>query len=249
MQRGEPIWMTSSTSPTSMPSSSEAVATTHLSSPALEPLLGVEAGAFGEAAVVGGDHASSPRRSPRSWATRSARRRVLHEDERGAVLRATRTVHAIIDLRHLLFAEATAESVVVRDFDAEVERADCVAGVDEMARSGARGVVTDEQAGDALDGFLTVADRPMRVFQQAAPAQSVDLDLSIPRSQPRSPRRSHRPVRAERVEAFEADREVAAALAADERRGSRRRSPVAAVESMRRPRLAGQQQVEAIRGW
>ena len=42
IERGEPIWQARSTVPISMPSSSEAVATTARSSPALQPRFGVE---------------------------------------------------------------------------------------------------------------------------------------------------------------------------------------------------------------
>ena len=75
--RGEPSWQTRSTSPMSMPSSSDAVATSALSSPRLEPLLGLQAMLLREAAVV--RRRRAPRRAARArWrATRSAMRRVL----------------------------------------------------------------------------------------------------------------------------------------------------------------------------
>ena len=52
MERGEPIWQTRSTVPMSMPSSSDAVATTARSSPSLEPRLGFQAQRARKAAVV-----------------------------------------------------------------------------------------------------------------------------------------------------------------------------------------------------
>ena len=55
MERGEPSWQTRSTSPMSMPSSSDAVATSALSSPALQTLLGIQPMLLGEAAVMRGD--------------------------------------------------------------------------------------------------------------------------------------------------------------------------------------------------
>ena len=55
IDRGEPSWQTRSTSPISMPSSSEAVATIALQLAALQALLGVEPLFLGEAAVMRGD--------------------------------------------------------------------------------------------------------------------------------------------------------------------------------------------------
>ena len=55
IERVEPIWQTRSTSPISMPSSSEAVATKRLQLAALQALLGVEPPVPRETAVMGGD--------------------------------------------------------------------------------------------------------------------------------------------------------------------------------------------------
>ena len=55
IERGEPSWQTRSTSPMSMPSSSEAVATSAFKLAALQPLLGVEPLLLGQAAVMRGD--------------------------------------------------------------------------------------------------------------------------------------------------------------------------------------------------
>ena len=52
MERGEPIWQTRSTVPISMPSSSDAVATTARSSPLFSRRLGFQAQRAREAAVV-----------------------------------------------------------------------------------------------------------------------------------------------------------------------------------------------------
>ena len=85
MERGEPSWQVRSTVPTSMPSSSEAVATTSAQLARLEPLLGVEAPRPAEAAVVRGHalraQALGQVRGPRA---RPAAR--VDEDQRGAVL-------------------------------------------------------------------------------------------------------------------------------------------------------------------
>ncbi len=76
MLRGEPIWHTSSTGPMSMPSSSEAVATSARRSPARSRVSTRRRRSFDRepwwAATT-----SSPRRSPSWWARRSASRRVL----------------------------------------------------------------------------------------------------------------------------------------------------------------------------
>ena len=54
IERVAPTWITRSTSPMSMPSSSDAVATSARSAPGLQPLLGVEPALAREAAVVAG---------------------------------------------------------------------------------------------------------------------------------------------------------------------------------------------------
>ena len=55
MARGEPIWQTSSTGPTSMPSSSEAVATRRAQVAGAQPGLDDAPAGRRQAAVVGGD--------------------------------------------------------------------------------------------------------------------------------------------------------------------------------------------------
>ena len=52
IERGEPSWHTRSTSPISMPSSSEAVATSAFSRPCFEALFGVEPLLLRQAAMV-----------------------------------------------------------------------------------------------------------------------------------------------------------------------------------------------------
>ena len=56
MLRGDPIWHTSSTGPMSMPSSSDAVATSARSSPAAQPRLDPVAALLRQTAVMRGDH-------------------------------------------------------------------------------------------------------------------------------------------------------------------------------------------------
>ena len=76
MLRGEPTWHTSSTGPMSMPSSSEAVATRALRSPALRR-RSVRMRRSVDKEPWWAATASSPRRSASWWAMRSERRRVL----------------------------------------------------------------------------------------------------------------------------------------------------------------------------
>ena len=77
MRCGEPIWQTRSTWPMSMPSSSDAVATSALQLAALQPLLGVEARAPSTGCRGARRPRPSPSRSARWRATRSAILRVL----------------------------------------------------------------------------------------------------------------------------------------------------------------------------
>ncbi len=77
IERGEPSWQTRSTSPMSMPSSSEAVATSTLQLAALEPLLGVEPQLPSRGCRGARPPPPCPSRSPRWRAARSAMRRVL----------------------------------------------------------------------------------------------------------------------------------------------------------------------------
>ena len=84
MERGEPSWQTSSTSPMSMPSSSEAVATITLRS-RLEPLLGVEAGLLRQRAMMSRDVLlAQPLGQLARHALHHAAR--VGEDQRGVVL-------------------------------------------------------------------------------------------------------------------------------------------------------------------
>jgi hypothetical protein len=76
IERGEPTWHTSSTGPTSMPSSSEAVATRALSSPARRRASTRWRRSL-ERLPWWAETASGPRRWPRRWARRSDIRRVF----------------------------------------------------------------------------------------------------------------------------------------------------------------------------
>ena len=86
MERGEPIWQTRSTVPMSMPSSSEAVATTARSSPFFSRRFGVQAQRAREAAVVRQDGvlAQALAQVVRHALGQAAR---VDEDQGGAVLR------------------------------------------------------------------------------------------------------------------------------------------------------------------
>ncbi len=104
IERGEPSWQTRSTSPMSMPSSSEAVATSTFSSPLLQALLGLEAQLLRHAAVVRHDVRGAEQLGevPRRALGHAPR---VDEDERGAMLaapaaRAARRppVHTSVDM-------------------------------------------------------------------------------------------------------------------------------------------------------
>ena len=142
MERGEPIWQTRSTVPISMPSSSEAVATTARSSPLFQAALGFEAQLAREAAVVRQDgvFAEALREMMRHALGQAAR---VDEDKRGAVL-ADELGDAVVDLAPHFVGGDGAE-LVARDFDGQFHRA-AVADVDD------RGVVAQER-GDILDGL------------------------------------------------------------------------------------------------
>ena len=90
MERGEPIWQTRSTSPMSMPSSSEAVATSTRSSPAFSRRSACRRCSLARLPWWAAT-AASPRRSDRCRATRSASRRVLTNT---SVVRRSRTSSA-----------------------------------------------------------------------------------------------------------------------------------------------------------
>ena len=215
-----------------------------------EALFGVEALGFGEAAVVGGDGFGAEAFAE-GVADALGHAAGVGEDERGAV-GGDENGHAIMDLRHLLFAGDGGE-FVVGDFDAEVEGAG-VAGVDNR---GERAAGADEQAGDALDGLLGGGEADAGRGRAGIPGGgaggrggnlgvSLGLDLRFIRAIVGAIAGAIMgAVRAERVEAFEADREVAAALAAgdgvdlvDDHRPHRREHAPAA--------LAGEQDVERL---
>ncbi len=134
MRCGDEIWHTRSTWPMSMPSSSEAVATSTLSLPVAQPLLGVEALLLREAAVVRGDELGA---EPLGQLVRHALGEPprVHHDERRAV-RLDQLDQALVDLlpdlvRHHRFERRA------RHFDGEVDLA-LVAAVDDRAFAGSR---------------------------------------------------------------------------------------------------------------
>ncbi len=146
MLRGEPIWQTSSTGPMSMPSSSDAVATSALSSPAAQPPLDPGPAVLREAPVVRGDDVvaeplaelvGEPLREPAG----------VHEHERGVVL-ADELGDLVEDVVHLLGRRHRLE-LAVRQLELEVQVA-LVAGVDDRGQR----TVADEQPGHRLDRAL-----------------------------------------------------------------------------------------------
>ena len=147
MLRGEPIWHTSSTGPMSMPSSSDAVATSALRSPARRRRLDPVAALLRQAAVVRGDDVVA---EPLAELVREPLGQApgVDEHERGAVL-ADQRGDAVEDVAHLLGRRDRLE-LAVGQLEREVEVA-LVAGVDDDGQR----PVADEQAPDGLD-------RPLR---------------------------------------------------------------------------------------
>ena len=147
MLRGEPIWHTSSTGPMSMPSSSEAVATSARRSPARSRVSTRWRRSFDRlpwwAATT-----SSPRRSPELVGEPLRQPAGVHEHERGAVL-GDELGDAVDDVAHLLGRGDRLE-LALGQLEREVELA-LVAGVDDCR---AAGRVADEQPGHRLDRAL-----------------------------------------------------------------------------------------------
>ena len=154
MLRGEPIWHTSSTGPMSMPSSSDAVATSALQVAGPQPGLDPVAAVLRQAAVVGGDHVvaealaelvGEPLGQPAG----------VDEHERGAVL-ADELGDAVEHVAHLLGRGDRLE-LALGQLEREVEVA-LVAGVDDR-RAGARSP-TSRRPTVSIGRW--VADSPMR---------------------------------------------------------------------------------------
>ena len=184
---GEPSWTTTSTSPTSMPSSSEAVATTARSAPVLSRSSAASRRSR-ERLPWCAATAPSPSRSASACAARSASRRVPDEDERRAVLPHDRG-DAVVGLGPELLRRDRRE-LVPGDLDRDVEPAAPPDLDDRAARpSGAvHALGADEEARDLGDGI-----------DGGGEADAL------------------RPPARERLEPLEREREVRAALVAGER--------------------------------
>ena len=134
IERVAPTWTTRSTSPMSMPSSSDAVATSARSDPALSRRSASSRRSFDEAAVVAGDGLlAQDLRELRGDALGHLAR--VHEHECRAVL-AHQLGQAAVDLLPLLVG-ADGRERRRRHLDREVERPEA-AGVHEPARCGRR---------------------------------------------------------------------------------------------------------------
>ena len=155
MLRGEPIWQTSSTGPMSMPSSSDAVATSAFSSPARSRRSTRWRRSF-ERLPWCAATTSSPSRSPSWCASRSASRRVLTNT---SVVRCSPHERGdpVEHVAHLL-GRCDRLELAVGQLEREVEVA-LVAGVDDR-RAAARSPTSSR-----ADGL----DRPLR-RRQADPA-------------------------------------------------------------------------------
>ena len=151
--RGEASWHTRSTSPMSMPSSSEAVATSARSRPLLRALLGVQARLLGHAAVVRGDVllADALGQVPRQALGLAAR---VDEHQRRAVL-AHELRQAVVDLRPHLARHHRLQRRG-RDLQLQVARAHVTDIHDGAVRRaiGAQVARADEEARHIVDGFL-----------------------------------------------------------------------------------------------
>ena len=155
IDRGEPIWQTRSTVPMSMPSSSDAVATTALQLAALQPLFRRQPQLARQAAVMREHRVFA---QPLGQMVRDALGQPPRVDEhqRRAVLVDQRG-DAVVDLLPHLVRRDRPE-LVLRHFDRQIHRA-AMPVVDDRRRcasaSGARKRAT-------VSIGLTVADRPMR---------------------------------------------------------------------------------------
>ena len=154
IERGEPIRQVSSTAPTSMPSSSDAVATTTRSSPSLSRRSASMAALARQAAVVGGDRVGA---QPLAQVQRHALDQPPRVDEhqRRPVL-ARQRGDAVVELAPLLVGAHRAQ-LVVGDLDRQVEIA-ALADVDDLGQRAVR--PTSRRA--ATSSGRTVADRPTR---------------------------------------------------------------------------------------
>ncbi len=177
MARGEPIWQTSSTGPTSMPSSREAVATRARRSPGPQPLLDDATAGRREAPVVGGHLERGVDLAARGGdgallGAEPEGQLVGHplghlpgvdEDQRGAVLEHV-PGDPVEDVGELRTAGHRLE-LAVGQLDGHVE----VAGVPAVddGRRGAVGIDAGEQAGHHLERAL--GGRQPDALQPAAP--------------------------------------------------------------------------------
>ena len=162
MLRGEPIWHTSSTGPMSMPSSSDAVATSARRSPARRRVSTRWRRSFDEAAVVRGDDVVAEARAElvREPLGEPAG---VDEHERGAVL-ADERGDAVEHVAHLLGRRDRLE-LALGELEREVEVA-LVAGVDDDRQR----TVAHEQPADGLDRTLRGRQPdPVRTRARTAP--------------------------------------------------------------------------------
>ena len=155
IERGEPTRHARSTAPTSMPSSSEAVATTTRSSPALRRCSASRRRARERLPWCAATRALA---EPLAEVVRDALDEAarVHEDERGAVLR-DEVGEAIVELGPLLVGAHRAE-LVARDLDGEIEVAPLARRRRLAAAAGPR--PTSSRAATSMG--RTVAERPMR---------------------------------------------------------------------------------------
>ena len=168
IERGEPIRQMRSTAPTSMPSSSDAVATTSAELALLEPLLGVEAPLRATGCRGGRRPRSAPRRSPRCARHALDQPPRVDEHQRRAV-RARQLGDAVVDLLPLLVG-ARPRPARRRHLDGQVE----VAALPDVDDLGQRPVRADQQ--------------PRRASGSAAPWPTGRCAAGARRARPPAPR-------------------------------------------------------------
>ena len=183
IERGEPSWHTRSTSPMSMPSSSEAVAHQHLELAVLQALLGLVPQLLRHAAVMrhhllGAEQLGQVARGALRHAPRvdEHERRAMRRREVGEALRRPRS-HTSCDI--------TASSGDDGQLDREVALAH-VTDVDDLRTATRAGAPTRNRAISSI-GFC-VADSPMRTggFGVSAASRSSDSARWLPRLLPAS---------------------------------------------------------------
>ena len=156
IERGEPIWQTRSTKPTSMPSSSEAVATSTRISPVFSLLSAARRSLRDRLPWCGGDN-SSPRRSRQMMRDALGQPPRVDEHQRGTVL-PNQLGDAVVDLVPL-FVGSDRTQLARGHFDGQIELR-AVADVDDRRRRA--GLRRSGSARSSRSAFVSPTDRSAR---------------------------------------------------------------------------------------